>query len=977
MRKRTWIAAVMSCAAVAAGVSVYSKSGSGKAPGVSGAMAFRIVMGEDDKQPSNWDGSISVSPGRIVNIEGWRFSGEDSTDSRSSWKLSTRRIEAKYPAERKQALPVVDNGVIVKASEEDSAAQFDVKTKQGDFSFRAGDIPFGPGKRFLNGRVVVDRVPCTEQITSSEQEQDFPAMAQSGDSVYVSYVEFVHRDPSLEARDEMKKEPKSFDYLSRPAGGDQVFLLTYSKSKRTWSEPVAVSAPKQDVMRTAVAVDGKNRVWVFWSANQDGNFDIYGKSLTAGKWSAEMRLTKDPGTDLNPVAATDAKGRVWVAWQGLRNDNLEILAAAQDGDKFSKEKIVSFSPASDWDPSIAAAPNGEVAVSWDTYDKGDYDVYFRHLKMDGGMQMDSPVPVAASRNFEARSSIAYDSQNRLWVAYEASTALWGKDFGALEKTGVSLYHDHTVQVKCFQGSRAFATESKLSRVLPAIAPYPGVIKGGANPMPPAPLNSFPRLAADPNGMVYLAFRTPVAGRSPVGGLWFTEIVYFDGADWKGPVLVPHTEYWVDARTALAAIAPGKLMAIAPGDHRMSATTGKGVTRFSTVLNSDLYAAEMRIGEAPRAVGLASIPDEKVADPDPDSVDERAHVKTMRDYRTTLGTERLQLLRGEFHRHTEMSADGGNDGPLIDAYRYFIDAASMDWGGCCDHDNGEGREYSWWLQQKLTDAYHLGTNFVPMFSYERTVQYPEGHRNVVFVQRGVRTLPRLPKTDANSAPTPAPDTQMLYRYLRRFDGIVASHTSATDQGTDWRDNDPILEPIVEIYQGDRQSYEMPGAPRSNSEKHSISGYRPLGYVSLALKKGYRLGFQASSDHVSTHMSYCNLFVASSTREAIMEAFHKRRIYGSTDDILADVRCGAHLMGEEFETPEPPAISVKLWGREKFSKVQIIRNGEYVYSASPETKNVDFVWKDNAPEKGKTSYYYVRGEQADGELVWVSPMWITYR
>ena len=27
-------------------------------------------------------------------------------------------------------------------------------------------------------------------------------------------------------------------------------------------------------------------------------------------------------------------------------------------------------------------------------------------------------------------------------------------------------------------------------------------------------------------------------------------------------------------------------------------------------------------------------------------------------------------------------------------------------------------------------------------------------------------------------------------------------------------------------------------------------------------------------------------------------------------------------------------------------------------------------------GATSYYYFRGEQADGELVWVSPMWITY-
>ena len=33
-------------------------------------------------------------------------------------------------------------------------------------------------------------------------------------------------------------------------------------------------------------------------------------------------------------------------------------------------------------------------------------------------------------------------------------------------------------------------------------------------------------------------------------------------------------------------------------------------------------------------------------------------------------------------------------------------------------------------------------------------------------------------------------------------------------------------------------------------------------------------------------------------------------------------------------------------------------------------------DAKPEKGKTSYYYVRGEQNDGEIVWASPMWITY-
>ena len=31
----------------------------------------------------------------------------------------------------------------------------------------------------------------------------------------------------------------------------------------------------------------------------------------------------------------------------------------------------------------------------------------------------------------------------------------------------------------------------------------------------------------------------------------------------------------------------------------------------------------------------------------------------------------------------------------------------------------------------------------------------------------------------------------------------------------------------------------------------------------------------------------------------------------------------------------------------------------------------------PTAGKTSYYYVRVEQADGNLAWASPLWITYK
>ena len=1016
MRLRIWLFSLILAAGVVAGALIlrplYSQK---RAPdqAMPPAVTFRVLLGIGDRQPVRWDGKVSAAGADITAVQGWRFGGDDSTDYKSSWKASTRpgpaaagarRRAAQRPGAPAQAAqgPIQENGVLITAVIKDARASFDIATTQGKFSFAAQEVGYGEPKTALDGRASVDRVPATVQLTTSDDEQDFPAVAESGDEVYAAFVEFAHSDRSKEARGLLSEAPKDFDSLARPAGGDQVKLMRYSKSKRAWTAPEAVSEPGQDVARAAVAIDGRKHVWVIWSANKNGNYDLFARSQANGKWSSEKRFTSDPGSDLNPVAAADAQGRVWIAWQAFRNGNLGVLAAVIDGDRITPEATVSFSKMSDWDPAIAAAPNGEVAVSWDTYDKGDYDVYVRRMRFDKSIRMDQPAAVAASQNYEARSTVAYDPQNRLWVAYEAADVKWGKDFGAYDTGGVSLYQGHNLRVKCLEGSNVFSTADDVRDALPggvnlrrqagrrraaqavamAAAPrmLPDPTLAAGRPMSgtpqnligPAPRNTFPRLTVDSRGTVFLVFRSGLGGRSPVGTIWAENIAYFDGEKWTGPVAVPHSDGLLDVRPAPIAIGPGHLLMVGVSDHRQSA--GPGARRLGDSVNADLYAADMQVDTPPKPAKLTALAAETVAPPQPEARPELAQVTTMRNYRATLSGNQYRLMRGEFHRHTEMSGDGGNDGPLIDAYRYMIDAAYMDWGGCCDHDNGGGREYFWWQQQKLTDAYHLGDRYVPMFSYERSVRYPEGHRNVVFPKRGIRPLPRLPKTEDDSPPNPAPDTQMLYRYLKQFGGIVASHTSGTDMGTDWRDNDPLVEPVVEIYQGDRQNYEMPGAPRSNKEGDSIGGWRPLGFVSLALQKGYRLGFQASSDHVSTHMSYCNLWVKEPTREGIMEAFHKRRVYGATDNILADVRCGDHFMGEEFTLKEPPSISVKLRGSQPLAQVHIIKDGKYVYTVEPNAKDVDFVWKDNAAERGRTSYYYVRGQQSDGELVWVSPMWI---
>ena len=100
--------------------------------------------------------------------------------------------------------------------------------------------------------------------------------------------------------------------------------------------------------------------------------------------------------------------------------------------------------------------------------------------------------------------------------------------------------------------------------------------------------------------------------------------------------------------------------------------------------------------------------------------------------------------------------------------------------------------------------------------------------------------------------------------------------------------------------------------------------------------------------------------------MLEGLKRRHVYASTDNIVADVRCGQYMMGDAFTTATAPEIKVKLVGTAPFAKVHIIKDNQYVYAIEPRKAAVEFTWRDTAAQAGKTSYYYVRGEQEDGEI-----------
>jgi hypothetical protein len=198
------------------------------------------------------------------------------------------------------------------------------------------------------------------------------------------------------------------------------------------------------------------------------------------------------------------------------------------------------------------------------------------------------------------------------------------------------------------------------------------------------------------------------------------------------------------------------------------------------------------------------------------------------------------------------------------------------------------------------------------------------------------------------------------------------------GTDWRDNDPALEPLVEIFQGDRTNYEFLGAPwsaKADDPGTQEGGFKPDGYVNCALLKGYKLGFQASSDHLSTHLSYSCILTEANTREALYDAMKRRHAYAATDNIIMDVRCGDQIMGDVFESARPPTLKVKVIGTRPLAEVVIVKDNQVVHSIKPAGSEAEFVWTDAASQPGKRSYYYVRAVQKDQRLAWASPMWIT--
>ncbi len=806
------------------------------------------------------------------------------------------------------------------------------------------------------------------QLSDPKREDDFPSIAAAPDgtiwSVWASYSGLY----------------------------DEVRARCFRNG--SWTTSFPIPSVTGDVWMPQVAVDGTGTPWFVWSQQVDYptrdpervRWNLFAVSMEGTRWGKVQRLTNGAGPDLNHRLKRDASGRLWLVWQGFVNGKSGIFLKYLDGGQWSQTYTVAEDVSDHWYPDVAVDSKGTAYVAWDAYRNDSYDLLLRTFR-DG--KFGAIENIAATPQSEANATLVVDKQDRVWIAYDLMGVGWGKDNGQAVRAkapGIALNKERQVHV---------VVRTPGGLVEPAEQP--------SESMPPNDTenNELPRLYCDKDGRVWITFRhkterpatwsrpwqvqtEQIQNMAAVRGFWETYVTYYQGNGWIPATQIPHSKDRISSYSDLAPAPNGQVWALWHTDNRPDDQVQIPVKNdiWTGVFTPAIAASDAKLNSAAPVTAVPTKP------ANPGHVDEAGDVKTIRAHRITIGGVEQRIVRGDLHRHTELSTDGGgrNDGSLVDFMRYMFDAASMDFGAITDHNAGGDNEYWWWYINKLTDLYHVPGRYTALFGYERSATFPNGHRNIIHPYRNIPVVkfhfradvPEYWSTyEAVSRDMVDNETQQLYDHIRRTGGISIPHTSGTNMGTDWRDNDKDLEPIVEIYQGARTNYEHEGAPRSAKAPPNPdapdNAYRHEGYVWNAYKKGYRLGTTASSDHGSTHISYSMVVTADTTRLGIMNAIRKRHTYGATDNIVLEFWAGDHFMGDEFSSATVPPLRVKVRGTGKIAKISIIRNQKYVYESKPDRQEATVEYRDTSPEPG-TNYYYARIEQADGQIAWASPIWV---
>jgi len=370
--------------------------------------------------------------------------------------------------------------------------------------------------------------------------------------------------------------------------------------------------------------------------------------------------------------------------------------------------------------------------------------------------------------------------------------------------------------------------------------------------------------------------------------------------------------------------------------------------------------------------------------------------------------------GNIHNHSLYSEDWGDD--LDTFFSFAIEISGMDFVGISDHlyympyanelaktpaGDDQRRLYRWrygeisgldaWKDTIIkADKYDADPDLVTLIGYEWSALDPH-HYNIYFTDTDLNNLEKY------FTPHYSDYSFTLRKKLAKTDALFIPHTHAKDFPYDVfveidNESGKPLSPCMEVYSDWGDSF----FPQGYFDEHSRFGnMRGSGKNYLwAIENGFNLAAVADSD---SHTGLPGRRVAGGlapihdhpqgltavctndfTRTGIMNAYHKRKTYGTTGErIFLDVTAGDVSMGGKLVTDDKVDIEVTVAGTDAIEKILLFKGTKLISETSmAPLREGTCEFKGITPTFDEQGYV-VAVIQKDENRAYGSPIWLRKR
>jgi hypothetical protein len=195
----------------------------------------------------------------------------------------------------------------------------------------------------------------------------------------------------------------------------------------------------------------------------------------------------------------------------------------------------------------------------------------------------------------------------------------------------------------------------------------------------------------------------------------------------------------------------------------------------------------------------------------------------------------------------------------------------------------------------------------------------------------------------------------------------------EQAWDFNENGKFVAiPSLEYSEAGDQAIQLMEVRRENEEKAFIR----------ALDKGWHLAPDGSDDTHAPNWGnagrWTGILAPGLSKRCIWEALKNRRVYSTLDrNCWLRFRVNGAEMGSIVDEP---VSNVEVYVRvsdpesdDAISKIELFEDGKVVATDTP-NRNARCWPVSRKPERGR-HYYFVKVTQADGNMLWSAPAWVT--